>query len=56
MAALPVKYRIYFGKPLSFEGEAHDEDRAIEAKVEVVKSAIHELLQRGLRERSGIFS
>ena len=39
-----------------FEGEAHDEDRVIEAQVEVVKSAIHELLQRGLRERNGIFS
>jgi 1-acyl-sn-glycerol-3-phosphate acyltransferase len=54
-AALPVKYRIYFGEPLSFEGDAHDEDSEIESRVEVVKDAIRGLLERGLRQRTGIF-
>ena len=53
--ALPVKYHIYFGDPLYFEGEAHEEDAAIEERVEFVKSAMSELLERGRRERSGIF-
>ena len=54
-AALPVKYRIYFGEPLSIEGDAHDEDAVIEGRVEQVKSAIRGLLERGIRERPGIF-
>jgi 1-acyl-sn-glycerol-3-phosphate acyltransferase len=54
-AALPVKYRIYFGEPLRFEGDAHDEDSAIEERVEVVKAAMRSLLERGLRQRPGIF-
>lgn len=53
--ALPVKYRMYFGEPLRFEGSANEEDASIEAKVDVVKASIRGLLARGLRERSGIF-
>lgn len=53
---LPVKFRIHFGEPLLFEGDAHDEDRAVEEKVEVVKDAIRELVQEGLDEREGWFS
>ena len=53
---MPVKYRIYFGEPLRFEGEASDEDAVIEAKVEEVKAKISGLLVRGRREREGIFS
>jgi 1-acyl-sn-glycerol-3-phosphate acyltransferase len=56
MAALPVKYRIYFGEPLRPEGEPHEEDAIIEKKVDAVKAAMRKLLERGLRERSGIFS
>jgi len=55
MAALPVKYRIYFGEPLCPEGEPHDEDAVIEQQVDAVKTAMRELLERGLEERSGIF-
>ena len=55
-AALPVKYRIYFGEPLFPEGEPHEEDAVIEQKVAAVKTAIGKLLERGLEERSGIFS
>ena len=53
---LPVKYRISFGEPLDFEGEASDEDAVIDAKVEEVKAKIAGMLARGRREREGIFS
>jgi 1-acyl-sn-glycerol-3-phosphate acyltransferase len=52
---LPVKYRIYFGEPLEFEGDSNDEDAAIEARVAEVRRAIEALLARGLRERRGVF-
>jgi 1-acyl-sn-glycerol-3-phosphate acyltransferase len=55
MLPLPVKYRLYFGEPLVFEGDPSDEDAGIEQKVARVKAAIEELLARGLRERSGVF-
>lgn len=52
---LPVKYRIYFGDPLRFEGSPTEEDAQIQAKVDLVRDAIHGLLQRGRQERKGIF-
>jgi 1-acyl-sn-glycerol-3-phosphate acyltransferase len=52
---LPVKYRLYFGKPLHFEGDPNEEDAEMQLKVDCVKDAIHGLLQRGLREREGVF-
>ena len=54
--ALPVKYRIYFGKPIHFEGDSNEEDAAIQERVDVVKDALDSLLQRGLDERTGIFT
>jgi 1-acyl-sn-glycerol-3-phosphate acyltransferase len=53
---LPVKYRIYFGEPQRFEGDACDEDAVIDVKVEEVKAKIAGMLARGCREREGIFS
>ncbi len=52
---LPSKYRIYFGKPLRFEGNPDDEDAVIEKKVGKVVDTIQGMLDRGLRERAGIF-
>lgn len=52
---LPVKYRIYFGEPMEFEGASDDEDRVIGAQVDRVKEAIAELIDQGLREREGVF-
>ncbi len=52
---LPVKYRIYFGAPMEFEGDPDDEDRVVGAKVEQVRDAIRQLLARGLEEREGVF-
>jgi 1-acyl-sn-glycerol-3-phosphate acyltransferase len=54
--ALPVKYRIYFGEPLRFEGDAWDRDAEIDARIETVREAIRALLARGLAERRGIFT
>ena len=53
---LPVKYRISFGEPQDFEGEASDEDAVIDAKVEKVKAKISGMLAKGRRDREGIFS
>jgi 1-acyl-sn-glycerol-3-phosphate acyltransferase len=52
---LPVKYRIYFGDPIRFEGSPTEEDASIETKVNQVRDAIQALLQRGREERKGIF-
>ena len=52
---MPVKYRIYFGEALEFEGDPSDEDAVIEEKVEVVKKSITDMFDRGLSERNGIF-
>ncbi len=50
---MPVKYRIYFGEPMTFEGKPDDEDRVIRAKVQRVQNAIGGLIERGLKERGG---
>lgn len=55
MLPLPVRYHIEFGKPMRFEGHAEDEDDVIEAKVEQVKAALHEQLERGLAARKSVF-
>ncbi len=52
---LPTKYRVYFGAPLSFEGDPDDEDAAIEAHVQVVKAQVQSMINRGLKERRAIF-
>jgi hypothetical protein len=52
---LPVKYHLYFGDPLRFEGAHTDEDAVIEEKVDRVRTAITDLFERGLRERRGVF-
>lgn len=52
---LPTKYRIYFGEPLTFTGDADDDDAVIEEKVAVVRTTIQSMVNRGLREREAIF-
>jgi len=52
---LPVKYRIRFGEPLLFEGNADEEDAEIEKKVHQVKATIQAMLNQGLRERRHVF-
>ncbi|HXC49530.1 MAG TPA: lysophospholipid acyltransferase family protein [Candidatus Limnocylindrales bacterium] len=55
MLPLPVRYHIEFGKPMRFEGHAEDEDDVIEEKVEQVKAAISEQLERGRAARKSVF-
>jgi 1-acyl-sn-glycerol-3-phosphate acyltransferase len=52
---LPTKYRIYFGKPMRFEGDPDDEDAVIDRKVQKVVDTIQGMIDKGLREREGIF-
>jgi 1-acyl-sn-glycerol-3-phosphate acyltransferase len=52
---LPVKFRIHFGEPILFSGDASEEDGEVERKVEVVKDAIRGLIAEGLEARRGWF-
>jgi 1-acyl-sn-glycerol-3-phosphate acyltransferase len=52
---LPTKYRIYFGEPLWFDGDADDDDSEIASRVEVVRETIQSMLGRGLAQRKHIF-
>jgi len=52
---LPVKYRIYFGRPLQFEGDAGEDELQISQKVSIVRDKIAALIGRGLDERGGVF-
>ena len=52
---LPTKYRIYFGKPMRFEGDPDDEDAVIDRKVQKVVDTIQDMIDKGLSEREGIF-
>lgn len=52
---LPTRYHIYFGEPMEFRGNPNDEDEVIVRKVEQVKGRIHDMIQRGLRQRRSIF-
>ena len=56
MMPLPVRYRIYFHEPILFEGDPDDEDRAIRARVDVVRRKIEEGIARGLKERTSLFA
>jgi len=52
---LPVKYRIYVGEPLLFDGDPDEDDAVIEEKVWMVKATIQSMINRGLKERRGLF-
>jgi 1-acyl-sn-glycerol-3-phosphate acyltransferase len=55
MLPYPTRYRIYFGEPMTFEGNANDEDQVILQKVESVRSVMQQMIDAGLRERKNIF-
>jgi 1-acyl-sn-glycerol-3-phosphate acyltransferase len=47
----PVKYRIYFGEPMYFEGYHNDGDEVIRQKVEQVTQRIQAMIDAGLEAR-----
>lgn len=52
---LPTRYHLWFGEPMRFTGAPDDEDAVLEEKVAAVKEAVQALVDRGLRERPGVF-
>ena len=52
---LPTKYRVYFGEPMTFEGDSDDDDAIIEEKVWLVKATIQSMLNRGVKARKHVF-
>lgn len=52
---LPTKYRLHFGEPLTFEGDPDDDDAVIEEKVQVVRSTVQNMLNKGLKRRKHVF-
>ncbi|WP_348672387.1 lysophospholipid acyltransferase family protein [uncultured Abyssibacter sp.] len=51
---LPARVSLHIGKPMVFEDNCeHEYD--IEPRIEQVKAAIHELIQRGLSQRTSIY-
>lgn len=52
---LPVKYHLWFGEPMTFTGDPDDEDAAIEEKAWTVRATVQSMVNRGLKERRGIF-
>ncbi len=55
MLPLPTKYRVYFGEPLEFDGDADDDDAVIEEKVWLVRQTIQSMVNRGIKARKGVF-
>ncbi|MBI5508134.1 MAG: acyltransferase family protein [Deltaproteobacteria bacterium] len=51
----PTRYRIYFGKPLQFTGDANDEDEVILKKVDEVKATMQAMIDDGLAAREHVF-
>jgi 1-acyl-sn-glycerol-3-phosphate acyltransferase len=52
---LPTKYRLYFGEPMSFQGDPDDDDAVMEEKVWLVKQTIQAMVNRGVKERKHVF-
>jgi 1-acyl-sn-glycerol-3-phosphate acyltransferase len=51
MIPFPVKYHIYFGEPMHFDGYHNDGDDVIGAKVGEVQARIQSMIEAGLAER-----
>jgi 1-acyl-sn-glycerol-3-phosphate acyltransferase len=52
---LPVKYRLYFGEPMTFTGDPDDDDDVLDEKAKTVKNRIQSMIHLGLREREHVF-
>lgn len=52
---LPTRYRLHFGTPMVFEGDADDEEPAVAQKVREVKHRLQSMVHDGLKAREHIF-
>ena len=54
---LPVRYHIYYGDPILFayEPEQADDPQVVRSAAKRVQEEVNRLVQRGLKERKGIF-
>jgi hypothetical protein len=52
---LPVKYRVYFGEPMRFDGDPDDDDDALDTHVQIVRGTIQAMIDAGLRDREHVF-
>ena len=52
---LPVKYRIYWGEPMRFDGDGDEPDEEIAEKVETVRGRIQQMVDDGLVRRESWF-
>jgi 1-acyl-sn-glycerol-3-phosphate acyltransferase len=52
---LPTRYRLHFGEPMEFEGDADDDDEVLEEMVKTVRNSIQSMIQLGLRDRKHVF-
>jgi 1-acyl-sn-glycerol-3-phosphate acyltransferase len=55
LVPLPVRYRLHFGEPMTFAGEANEDDEAIYARVEQVRRRLQDMLDEGVRARPHVF-
>ncbi len=52
---LPVKYHLWFGPPMHFEGDGSEDDEIVAEHVKKVKNTIQRMIDHGLAARDGIF-
>jgi len=52
---LPTRYRLHFGTPMFFDGDADDEEPAVAQKVREVKNRLQSMVHDGLEAREHIF-
>ena len=55
LVPLPTRYRIHFGAPQLFTGDANDDDEQILPKVDSVRATLQTMLDRGLAARDHVF-
>jgi 1-acyl-sn-glycerol-3-phosphate acyltransferase len=52
---LPVKYRIWFGEPMEFEGSSDEDDDVVAGQVKKVKHTLQRMIAHGLDQRRSLF-
>jgi 1-acyl-sn-glycerol-3-phosphate acyltransferase len=52
---MPVKFHLWFGKPMQFEGRHDVEDAVLDRKVEEVRTEVQRMVEAGRAQRRGIF-